>query len=141
LADRLDAFRCHIEERISDGVRPVRLLVDYADADRAGATADIVRYWERTAPYRDPQVERLIEAAADVHEVLPDGWRVAVGDVIDLTGPGDDEPEGGMWPCDGDRWAWIVGWGEDHEAEGYADSARDAALAALDALGVDPSGS
>ena len=111
-------------------------------ADMAAAR-DIVRYWERTAPYRDADTERLVEAAADVADVLPDGWSVAVVfednsvEIHEVPGwPQTDESfRAAVCPLRDGRWG--ARFVDDEGPDTDHDTALEATRAALAALGVD----
>jgi hypothetical protein len=119
--------------------------VDEVDAERLRAAAAVVRFWERVAPFLDDDTIQLASAAADVAEVLPDGWTSELWpDGTPYCHPTGPLVDGYMSRSfvvrlRGRRrfeWkAWVM---EEDERSGFADTPADAARAALAALSGDP---
>jgi hypothetical protein len=123
-----------------------RIAIDDRDLETLNAAVAELRRWERTAPYRDPATERLVEAAADVADVLPDGWSVAVVfednsvEIHEVPGwPQTDESfRAAVCPLRDGRWG--ARFVDDEGPDTDHDTALEATRAALAALGVDTSG-
>jgi hypothetical protein len=140
---------------IQEGVEQTVLVPNYIpSADFSEVQADLRRIAaelaerDRRDRYIPDDTLALARAAVEVADVLPDWdvwleWVYTLEPVVDCIRarrgehvirvweiPEDDRPE------DGSTWWWSVD-GADEPAERYADSAADAARAALSALGVD----